>query len=195
MKNSNKEKRKILFAKVLLVLLIIIILLLICFHFFLMKNTENDNKNINSSSTNAIHKALKDITANFNKDKDVINYQGVNDVKLKAYTEGDSIYIDYITDDTVSYEFVIRNGETLFLDILVEKSNDEEKNKFNIVYGFLVDAVQERLNNKSDISGKINDFLVNDIPCKGLSKNEVGNKTEYKINILDKIYNSERKSE
>lgn len=195
MKKSNKEGRKTLFAKIFLCLLIIIIFVLTCFRFLLMKNTVTANKGINNSSENAIHKALEDITANFNKDEDVISYQGANDVKLKASTENNSIYISYIADETTNYEFVVKNEETLFLDILIEDSTDEEQNKFNIVYTFLVEAVQNRLNNKSDISSKINDFLVNDVSCVGLSKNEVGDKIEYKINILDKIYGNERKSE
>lgn len=187
MKRSKNNKVKILFAKVVLVLLGVAIVALTGFRFLTIQNSNNENKKINKSSENAISKALGEIVANFNKDEDVIRYQSTNDVKLIATTEGESIYISYIDDDTTNYEFVIKNDETLHLYILIDKGTDDEQNKFNIIYQFLVEAVQKRLNNKNDISSKINDFLINDVPCNGLSKNKLDKKIEYKINILDKI--------
>ena len=84
---------------------------------------------------------------------------------------------------TTTYEFSYDN---LCLNITVneEKSNEEE---FKMILRFLIEAVQKRLNNTSDIDIYVDNFLDNDINYDGLIKVKTENGIKYQINITKKI--------
>lgn len=187
-----KEKSKLYLAYFILAILIILILILTYIRFSSLSPVKIEERPINNSSSEAIQSALVDITTNFNKNTNVINYSNNNDVSLKASVNNFSIFINYIDDITATYEFTLEKKEDLSLKIIISDNNEVDQNKFNTIYCFLVEAVQKRLNNNDDISNEINDFLINDIPCEGLNKKRTENGVEYHINIMDKITPKER---
>ena len=181
----KKEKNKMLIAWIILIALIIITIILTYIKYFSTDNTNIEERPINESSSNAIHIALKDIITNFNENSKVKEYGLENNLTLKAVVNNYSIFISYINDTTTTYEF---KYEDLFLNITINNI-EEDKNKFNIVYKFLIEAVQKRINNTNDISELIDNFLTNDINYDGLIKEENSNTIKYQINITKKLEN------
>ena len=181
----NKEKNKNLIAWILLLILISITLAITYIKYFSFDNINNniEERPINESSSNAIHIALKDIVTNFNDNNKVIEYQQTNNLTLKASVNNYSIFISYIDSTTTTYEF---KYEDLFLNININNDAENEK-KFNIIYKFLIEAVQKRINNSNNIDELINNFLTNDINYDGLIKNSDNNIIEYKMNITKKL--------
>lgn len=186
------EKSKLYLAYLILAILIILILILTYIRLFSLSLVRIEEKPINNSNSKAIQNALVDITTNFNKNINVINYSNNNDVSLKASVNNFSIFVNYTDDTTITYEFTLQKTEDLSLDINISNNDKVDENKFNTIYCFLVEAVQKRLNNNVNLLNEINDFLINDIPCEGLSKKKTKNGIQYQINIMDKIIPKER---
>ena len=176
----NKIKVKRLMAWILLLTLISIAITLTFFRFFSETEADIQEIPVNDSSSKAIHNALEEITSNFNQNTKVKEYCQQNNVVLKAAVNNYYIYISYITDTTTTYEFTYNN---LHLNITV---NDDDK-IFNVVYPFLIEAIQKRINNTENFEEIINNFLTKDITYEGLSKEKFGEKIEYKINITKKL--------
>lgn len=180
----KQTKSKTIFAWIILFVLIGATLILTYFKFFSADNSNITEIPTNNSTSNAIHKALKDITINFNQSPAVQTYNEQNNVKLNATANNFSIYISYITDTTTTYEFTYDN---LHLNIIIN-SNEAKAEKFNVVYKFLIEAVQKRINNTNDINEEINKFLNNDdISYEGLTKKVVEDNVEYQMDITKKI--------
>lgn len=180
----KKEKNKKIFA-------IILLITLTCFSFFLTylkffsKYATKDNNikevPVNNSSSIAIHEALKTITNNFNESTSVKNYENKNNVKLNAKVNNYSIFISYTNDTTITYEFLYDN-----LNLSINVLNDNQEN-FHIVYKFLIEAVQKRINNTENTSEIVDDFLQNGTNYEGLSKETNGKITKYQLNITQKL--------
>lgn len=179
----KEKKGKNIVAWVLLVALVCITLILTYLRFFSVSDTEFKEIPVNDSSSNAIHTALKDITSNFNQNVKLKEYNEQNNVILKASLNNYSIYISYITDVTMTYEFTY---DDLCLNIIIN-NNIEEKEKFTVIYKFLIEAVQKRINNNDDFDKIVDAFLNDDINCDGLVKIESENVTEYQMNITKKL--------
>lgn len=172
-------------AWIILILLIISLLFLNYIKFFGSKNTNIEERPVESSTTEAINIALKDIVKNFNNSEQVHEYAEQN-IVLKATLNQYSIYINYITDTTVTYEFSYNN---LNLDITIENEL-ENLECFYKVYKILIYAVQKRIGNEENIDSFIDTFLkdnTNNIEHDGIKK-EVQEKTiHYQMNITKKI--------
>lgn len=179
----KQKKNKIVIAWILLFGLIGIALSITFMKFFPKNNNNIEERPVNESSSNAIHTALQDITVNFNQNPNVVKFAEDNNIILKAALNNYSIYISYIAETTTTYEFAYDN---LCLNITIN-NNKVDKTKFNIIYQFLIEAVQKRINNTDDISSTINDFLNNDKNYEGLTKNELATGIEYQMNITKKI--------
>ena len=180
----KNEKIKIIIAWILLIVSIIISFILSYLKFFAFEDNKIEERPINGSSSNAIHTALNDIVVNFNQNSNLKKYADENSVIITASVNNYSIFISYITDITTTYEFMYDN---LCLNIIVNNNNVEDKEKFNIIYGFLIEAVQNRLNNTNDFSEVITNFLNSDLSYDGLTKIKLDNGTRYKMDITKKI--------
>ena len=185
---ENKKKNKIL-GWILLIILIALILGLNYIKFF--ANIENEKvveKESNTESSKVITTALNDIVTNFNE-SEKIQQNNEKKIKLNAALNQFSIFISYeIEQEEIlegTYEFRYDN---LTLSVTVPT---EEKNKevFGIIYDILAEAVQKRLNNTSNISNYINDFINNSKEIEGLTikENETEKTTTYIMNITTKI--------
>ena len=158
------EKNKRIIATVVLVILLAITLIL--------------------SYSKAIHTALQEITTNFNQNSKVKEYIETNNITLTATVNNYSIYISYITDTSTTYEFTYDN---LCLNITID-ANETNKEKFNVVYRFLIEAVQTRINNTIEYTELIDNFLNEDnINYDGLFKEKTENRIKYQINITKKL--------
>lgn len=181
-----KEKNNNIIVWIFLVLLIICILILTYIKYFSIDNTSSKYIKeipINESSSIAIHNALKDITINFNENSKLKEYEQENNLELNATVNNYSIFISYIKDTTTTYEF---KYEDLFLNIVINNT-EEEKEKFNIIYKFLIEAVQKRINNSNDVNEVIEMFLTNDVNFEGLSKLVDNSTIKYQMDITRKI--------
>lgn len=189
----GQQKKKRVIAYIVLFVLVAITLWLTYLKFFSEKNTYILEVPVNASSSNAIHKALENIVSNFNQNSEVKDYEIKNNVTLSATVNNYSIFISYITDTTVTYEF---NYDDLCLNIII---NDDiaKKEEFKVIYGFLIKAVQERINNTDDdtidkIDKIIDEFLNSDTSYDGLTKETVEGGIKYQMNITKKLkYNQE----
>lgn len=177
----QKEKNKTLLAWIILTALIITTLTLTYIKYFSYPNNNIEERPINESSSNAIHTALNEITSNFNENNKVKEYELENNLTIKAVVNNYSIFISYIDNTTTTYEF---KYEDLKLNIII---NNQDEEKFNIVYKFLIEAVQKRINNNNDIGELIDNFLTTDINYEGLLKEEKNNTIKYQINITKKL--------
>ena len=166
-----------------LILLVVIILILSYIRFFSLDNSNIEERPVNESSSNAIHTALKEITMNFNQNSKIVDYAD-NNIVLKASVNNYYIYISYITEVTVTYEFYY---DDLNLNITID--DDKNNEEFGIIYQILIEAVQKRLNNEENVSNVANSFLVTGDSYEGLSKIEDEDKVTYKMNITKKIKN------
>lgn len=178
------EKNKITIATVILFILICITLILTYLRFYVKADVPLQEVPINESSSNAIHEALQTITTNFNQNSDVKEYIATNNINLTAVVNNYSIYISYIDGTTTTYEF---NYENLCLNITI--NNDQENiEKFNLVYKFLINAIQTRINNTAQYDEIVSDFLTNDnTNYDGLIKEKIDNKIKYQVNITKKL--------
>lgn len=179
----NKKKNKELIALITLIILIVLTLILTYIRFFSIPNTNIEEKPVNNSSSNAINKALTDITTNFNNNPNVNEYKKNNNVILKASVNNYSIYISYITETTITYEFTYDN---LNLNIYTSKE-EETQEKFKIIYQFLIEAVQERLNNTENLDNIANEVISENITYDGLKKIETTNGIQYQIDITKRL--------
>ena len=181
MKNNNNKN---LFASILLIILIFITLGITYIKYFSVDNNKNiEERPINQSSSIAIHKALEDITNNFNnKAKE---YEQNKNITLKAVVNNYSIFISYIDDTTTTYEFTYKD---LFLSAIID-NNEENKKKFNVVYKFLVSAIQQRLNNQNNIEELVESFLTTNVNYEGLIKTKSNDTIKYQVDITKKLEN------
>lgn len=179
----KNQKSKIICAWIMLVISVILALALTYFKFFLVVNDKIEEKPINESSSKAIHIALNDIITNFNQNPKIKKYADENNITLIASVNNYSIFISYITNTTTTYEF---SYDDLCLNIIINDV-EEDIQKFNIVYGILIEAVQKRINNTNDIENIINKFLNEDVNYEGLTKFEIENRIKYQIDITKKI--------
>lgn len=178
------SKSKDLIALIILILLIIITLFITYIKYFTVsKNNNIEEIPVNESRSIAIHKALNEITTNFN-DK-AREYKELNDVTLNATLNNYSIFISYVNDTTITYEFTY---EDLFLNIVIN-NNEENLKKFNVVYKLLIESVQKRLNNQTNIDDSIESFLTSDINYDGLIKIKNDDIVKYQMDITKKIEN------
>lgn len=179
------SKSKELIAWLFLIILIVVVLFITYIKYF-STNTTNINieeKPVNESSSIAIHKALNEITTNFN-DR-VKEYKESNDITLNATSNNYSIFISYASDTTTTYEFTY---EDLSLNIIID-NNEENLVKFNVVYKYLIESVQERLKNQNNIDELIANFLTTDINYDGLIKIKSNDTIKYQMDITKKIEN------
>ena len=178
------NKGKDFIAWLLLMILIFIILFITYIKYFSVIDNKNiEETPINESSSIAIHKALSDITTNFNNNTK--EYANSNNITLNATANNYSIFISYVDDTAVTYEF---NYENLFLNIII--NNDEENiTKFNVVYKFLIESTQERLNNQNNINDLIEKFLTTDNNYDGLIKTKSDDTIKYQMNITKTLEN------
>ena len=182
-KNNNTRYKEML-AIFFLIILIMLSLTLTYLKFFSSYVINNDNIKevpVNDSSSQAIHKALKAIVDNFNKSENVKKYQLENNTKLTATVNNYSIFVTHLKDKKNTYEFTYND---LCLTIKVKNNNQDE---FNVVYKFLIESVQKRINNYENISEIVDDFLLNNINYVGLDKKTYDDIIEYKINITEKL--------
>ena len=179
------DKSKNLIAWLLLIVLIIIILFITYIKYFSLdvKNNNIEERTINESSSIAIHKALSEIAENFNNK--VKEYEQNNNITLSATLNNYSIFISYVSDTTTTYEFTYEN---LSLNIIIN-NNEENLEKFNVVYKLLIESVQERLNNKNNIDKLIENFLTTDINYDGFVKIENSDTIKYQMDITKKLEN------
>lgn len=180
--NYNNGKKII--AWIMLFLMIILVLILSYIKFFSVGNPNIEEVPVENSSSNAIHLALEEITKNFNDDPKIDEYSK-NNINIKAVVNNYSIYISYVTDTSITYEFTY---DDLCLSILVSEENN---NTFKEVYAILIKAIQDRINNEENIDELINNFFTTDASYDGLSKSNVDGGIEYKINITKKLSLSE----
>lgn len=176
-----KNRTKTIIAWLILCILIMLILVFSYIKFFALSNPNIEEKNIDNSSTNAVYIALSDITENFNQNSNLEKYCKENNVTIKAAVNNYSIFISYISDKTTTYEFKYNN---FWLKTTIDEL---EKEKFNIVYYILAEAVQKRINNINPIEEVVNAFLEGNTMVDGLTKNIIDNKIEYGINITKKL--------
>ena len=182
-KNINPRYKEIL-AIIFLIILIMLSLTLTYLKFFSSYVINNDNIKevpVNDSSSIAIHNALKTIVDNFNESENVKKYQLENNTKLTATVNNYSIFVTHLKDKKNTYEFTYND---LCLTIKVKNDNQDE---FNVVYKFLIESVQKRINNYENISEIVDDFLLNNINYVGLDKKTYDDIIEYKINITEKL--------
>ena len=182
-KNNDPRYKEIL-AIFFLVILIMLSLTLTYLKFFSSYIINNDNIKevpVNDSSSIAIHNALKTIVDNFNESENVKKYQLENNTKLTATVNNYSIFVIHLKDNKITYEFTYND---LCLTIKVKNDNQDE---FNVVYKFLIESVQKRINNYENISEIVDDFLLNNINYVGLDKKTNDDIIEYKINITEKL--------
>lgn len=182
-KNNNTRYKEML-AIFFLIILIMLSLTLTYLKFFSSYVINNDNIKevpVNDSSSIAIHNALKTIVDNFNKSENVKKYQLENNTKLTATVNNYSIFVTHSKDKKNTYEFTYND---LCLTIKVKNNNQDE---FNVVYKFLIESVQKRINNYENISEIVDDFLLNNINYAGLDKKTYDDIIEYKINITEKL--------
>ena len=193
MKKKQKDSERLI-AWILLISLLIISTILTYMKFFTNDYEQNEIKEnpVNNSNSKAIHTALEEITKNFNEIINSAAEYNEDNIIIKASLNNYSIYISYITDNsTTTYEFKYDN---LCL-ITILNSNEEETNKFNLIYKQLVKAIQKRINNPEDVSEYIDNFLNENTEYDGLTKNKLENEIEYKIDITKKIKLLERTEE
>lgn len=187
----KQQKKKRVIAYIVLFVLVTISLWLTYLKFFGEEEPYILEVPVNESSSNAIHKALDDIISNFNQNPEVSDYETKNNVTLSATVNNYSIFISYIADTTVTYEFTY---DDLCLNIIV---NDDiaKKEKLKVICGFLIKAVQERINNNDNddsIDKIINEFFDNNTSYDGLTKETVEDGIKYQMNITKKLkYNKE----
>lgn len=181
----KQKKNKNTIAWIMLFVLVVIALALTYIRFFFVDNDNNniEERPINNSSSIAIHNALSDITSNFNGNPQINEYAD-NNINIKATVNNYSIYISYVTDTTTTYEFTYND---LCLNITIDNQDKENQDKFNIIYKLLIEAVQTRINNTDNIDELISNFLTTDTNYDGLSKKEVENGIEYRMNITKKL--------
>lgn len=179
-KNNNKN----FFASLLLIILIFMILGITYIKYFSIDNNKNiEERPVNESSSVAIHKSLNDITINFNDS--VKEYEQDNNITLSAVVNNYSIFISYIDGTTTTYEFTYDN---LVLNTIIDNSEENLK-KFNVVYKFLVESIQKRLNNQNNIDELVEKFLTTDTNYDGLIKTKSNDIIEYQVDITKKLEN------
>ena len=193
MKKKQKDSKRLI-AWILLISLLIISTIFTYMKFFSNDYEQNEIKEnpVNNSNSKEVHTALEEITKNFNEIINSAAEYNEDNIIIKASLNNYSIYISYITDNsTTTYEFKYDN---LCL-ITILNSNEEETNKFNLIYKQLVKAIQKRINNPEDVSEYIDNFLNENTEYDGLTKNKLENEIEYKIDITKKIKLLERTEE
>lgn len=179
-KNNNKN----FFASLLLIILIFMILGITYIKYFSIDNNKNiEERPVNESSSVAIHKSLDDITINFNDS--VKEYEQDNNITLSAVVNNYSIFISYIDGTTTTYEFTYDN---LVLNTIIDNSEENLK-KFNVVYKFLVESIQKRLNNQNNIDELVEKFLTTDTNYDGLIKTKSNDIIKYQVDITKKLEN------
>lgn len=178
-----KLKTKRIIASIFLFFLIICLLGLNYIKFFGIPNPNIEKVPVETSSSKAINKALEEIVTNFNNSKEIEEY-AKNNVKINAILNNYSIFINYTTDKTITYEFSY-NNLILSIDVENEKENLE---KFQKVYSILIQAIQKRLGNNENINQIVESIIKENKTYDGISVKEKDNNIiNYKINITKKL--------
>ena len=177
----EKKKNKMI-GWIMLIVLIIMALGISYIKFFMNENKNIEEKPIENSASEAIEKALTEITNNFNNNEKIKEYEAKN-IKIQSTQNNNNIFIQYESNGTTTYEFTYNN---LFLTTTI--SNKEENiNIFKQVYEILIYAAQERIKNKEEIETYIKSYLNDEKEYKGLSKTINKDYITYKMNITEKL--------
>ena len=177
----EKKKNKMI-GWVMLIVLIIMALGISYIKFFMNENKNIEEKPIENSASEAIEKALTEITNNFNNNEKIKEYEAKN-IKIQATQNNNNIFILYESNGTTTYEFTYNN---LFLTTTI--SNKEENiNIFKQVYEILIYAAQERIKNEEEIESYVKSYLNDEKEYKGLSKKINKDYITYKMNITEKL--------
>lgn len=180
----NKEKIKITIAWILLIILLCFLFYMIHIKFFRKEfsNANIEEIPVENSSSEAIELALSNIVDNFNKNSLIEQYKN-DGINISALLSNNSIYINYETDVSTTYEFNYSN-----LNLTINISDEEEnKNKFNKVYEILIKSIQERIGNENDITNIINTHLNEGQNYEGLITETSGEVLTYKIDITKQL--------
>lgn len=170
---SNNDIKNKIFGWIVLLLLILFLLLLNYVKFFYhFDNPYINEVSIEKSSSVAIDKVLGEIVDNFNHQND-----------MKAYAKNHSIYVNYMLNKNIVYEF---NYHNMILSIKLD-SYDMDDESFSLVFCHLVNSVQMRIHNEGDFSLEVESFLKNNNEVIGLSKSEDNGMITYQIDITKKI--------
>ena len=181
--NAKKDSKKRGIAWVFLVILVSCLLVLNYIKFFGAPNKNIKEYPVDSSSEKAIQTALEDIVRNFNNSEELSEYTSQK-ITMKATLNQHSIFISYITDNTVTYEFSYNN---LILDIKVNNDKDNIE-RFNQVYRLLLKAIQKRINNESDDIDDIISNILNRVQiCDGVVIEENDKIISYQVNITKRF--------
>lgn len=178
---------KIIVARFFLIILIILLIALNYVKFFMNSNDNIQQTPVENSASQAVNTALNQIVENFNADEKIKEFQ-TNNIEITAVLNNYSIFINYKGETSTTYEFHYNNFK---LDIKV--SNDEENmEKFKIIYEILIRAVQKRLNNTENIDTYINEFLTDSMEYDGLQKIATDDSDifMYTMDITKKIENN-----
>ena len=182
---KKKGNGKVIVAWVFLIILVGLLLGLNYVKFFGQSNQNIEEKPVENSADQAIDRALTQIVDNFNQHEKVKSYAD-NNIIIKAVLNHHSIYISYVTDTTITYEFTYQN---LGLEIVI--ANDEENvQKFKEIYEILIYAVQQRLGNDQDIAPYISNFLEDKVEYEGLTKSATEDTFTYQMDITQKLEES-----
>lgn len=180
----NKEKIKITIAWILLVILLCFLFYMIHIKFFRKEfgNAEIEEIPVENSSTEAINIALSTIVDNFNKSPLIEQYKKEG-IDISAILSNNSIYVTYEKEMVTTYEFNY-NNLNLTINIL-----DEEENKiqFNKVYEILIKSIQERIENKNDITSLVDNHLNKEKNYDGLTTKKHGEIQTYTIDITKQL--------
>lgn len=181
--NEKKNSRKRVIAWISLIILVSGLLMLNYVKFFKAPNKNIEERPVESSSATAIQTALEDIVKNFNNSEELNNYANQG-IKMKATLNQYSIFINYITDTTVTYEFSYSN---LNLSITVD-NEDENVEKFHQVYSLLLKAIQKRINNDDgNLDSMISNVLSGTQMYDGMIIEEKDKIISYQVNITKKL--------
>lgn len=181
---KQREKIKIILAWIILIISIVSLLALHYIKFFGVENPNIEETPVENSTSEAIHTALKDIVNNFNSSEQVKEYAEQN-IVLKATLNQYSIYISYITDVTITYEFSYSN-----LNLAITVENEQVNLEcFYQVYRTLTYAVQKRIGNEENIDQLVLDFFNSDKSLDGMIKEESDQTIYYQMDITKKIVN------
>ncbi len=179
---EKKKNTKTIIAWFMLILLMVMLLGLNYVKFFMASNQHIEEQEVENSSAQAIHTALEQIVTNFNKNTR-LNFYQEQGITMKATLNNYSIFISYVTDTTITYEFSYHD---LFLNINIENKS-ENKEKFNAVLDVLIRAVQERIGGIEDIDSYINSFLDDSEEYDGLYKEADDEIVTYHMDITKKL--------
>lgn len=183
-----KNKKKEIIAWIILTILFLMIIFITYMRFFGIYDYQNKSHitNVEISSNDAIDTALTAIVNNINNDED-LKVLEKDEIKLQSFLKNHSLYISYtdLYNITTTYEF---NYSHLNLNINI-KNNEENVKKFNIIYKFLLKAIQKRINSDFNKPELIDSHINDGVELRGITKTIINNEKtiSYKIDITKKL--------